>query len=1329
MFLLNLYELCYYLQLLHERTWDFSQEEFHAAYKLRHKSYNPHIQLFEMSFGQRRTLFVRFLTIFGLVLCSNSQDSDFVNNITVHYYTLWDGDSQNSCSDSLETIANKTADLSGEAVQIDITTPHLSLNHSITFRHLYDLSITGECNSLTIIECMDGNAGITFENISKLTLYNLTLTHCGSAFMIRNFSYKSALILRFCCDVEFSNLFVTRSNGIGLTIVQHRMGNVHISASNFTENELQQSERTEVYGGGGVYVGDFMSKITYPVSFTFEGCIFSKNTACTIGYRSIYTDEFGVPRDGFGRGGGIFVRLRGIIKHKNVNFTFSSCEFTNNRAFLGGGISVDMTAKQYQNITVILRNSVFDSNNCSSDRNIGIGGGAHLSYWSSYSGGAKGDLKYYLQNVTFRKNCAELGGGMYFNSYVRNSDSTSFMLNFTNCTFKGNTAHTGSAVDIAPNVFKALSSHSKAAVSVFINCKFAQNRVFVNTNSDSIQKTVGIGTIYSSLYDIKFEGNNLFENNSGTPVYMVNGIADFTNSSATFKNNKGIRGGAIALIGASSMIVGPNRQYMFLNNLAYYQGGAIFTLQIDNLDFTQSKTCFIQYFDGARDMSLTRTWNNNITFVGNEASFGSAIFTTSLHACQTIRNTYHRLNIIKASDVFLIRGINVSTSDVSTEGAHLYRKYDSMSIIPGKLYNHGVTIKDDLMNEIREPLRVRVHFKSGVTLDPAFSSFVGDKMQLRGRPGERVNLTFQTVSTRESYTSLEVEIVECPPGFRLEIDRCICDTNNYYGLTDYCDSENFQTYLIPGIWVGQVNENEMATTTCPHSFCNYTQLLSDDNKDTTAAILGIMLPQNKSELDKAICGISRTGILCGKCRQNYVVHFHSPKFLCSQVNTSLCKAGWLFYILSELVPTTVLFIIVIVFNISFTSGAVNGFILFSQVLLSLNIDASGIITFPNQRALTEGYQIVYGILNLDFFTAESLSFCLWPNATALHMLAFKYVTIVYALSLVILVIWFMNKCGGRCLGRWCRITTVKSSIIHGVSAFFIICYSQSVSVSHSIVNGVELQFREGSNITFPKRVWLDGNIEHLSKNHLPYALPAIICLTTIGAVPPMILLVYPLSNKLLSFFGLEETKLVNCISRKLPISSLIPLLDCFQSCFKDDLRFFAGLYFLYRWIIPIIYSTATSLGVAYITTEILLIFVLAIHAFSQPYAVRVHNVVDTLLFTDLLLINSITCIHYHLFQSRESLHTVKKTVARSIIIQATLIYLPFFAMSVYTLHLGCKRIMHHCNRSNFKYGYNIDGFNIQKLRAGLLSKSTSDSRHDEKELTNRFIAADEDYYI
>ena len=427
-------------------------------------------------------------------------------------------------------------------------------------------------------------------------------------------------------------------------------------------------------------------------------------------------------------------------------------------------------------------------------------------------------------------------------------------------------------------------------------------------------------------------------------------------------------------------------------------------------------------------------------------------------------------------------------------------------------------------------------------------------------------------------------------------------------------------------------------------------------------------------------------------------------------------------------PVTVVFITVIVFNINFTSGAVNGFILFSQVLLSLNIDASGIITFPNQRSITEGYQFLYGFLNLDFFTTDTLSFCLWPNATALDMLAFKYITIVYALSLVILVIWLMNKCGGKCFRNCCRITIVKSFVIHGISAFLIICYSQSVLVSHSLVNGVNLWSKESSNTTIAKRVWFDGNMIYFSKSHLRYALPALLCLLTVGILPPMLLIAYPLLNKVLAFLGIEESRLVINISQKLPIySSLKPLLDCFQGCFKDNLRFFAGLYFLYRWMAPIIYTTVSSIGTAYVITEIFLILISAIHAFSQPYMKRVHNMVDTILFTDLLLINSITCIHYFLFQSQENQYTVNKKVAITAKIQATLIYLPFIAMIIYILLLGAKQMYgywyikygHHLNleERNTPLSKTLQG----KLRAAVHSTMFSDGNRNEQELPYRLF--------
>ena len=129
------------------------------------------------------------------------------------------------------------------------------------------------------------------------------------------------------------------------------------------------------------------------------------------------------------------------------------------------------------------------------------------------------------------------------------------------------------------------------------------------------------------------------------------------------------------------------------------------------------------------------------------------------------------------------------------------------------------------------------------------------------------------------------------------------------------------------------------------------------------------------------------GTLCGSCRPNYTVHYHSPDFLCKPVDKSLCKLGWFFYILSELVPVTAVFITVLILNISFTSGAVNGFILFCQLIDSLDVDATGIITLTFPQAIgrtitypTQVYQVIYGFFNLDFFNSEPLSFYLWNGA-------------------------------------------------------------------------------------------------------------------------------------------------------------------------------------------------------------------------------------------------------------------------------------------------------------------------------------------------------------
>ena len=893
-------------------------------------------------------LLVLFFT--GSEFEAESKVRDPLNYNLIHYTLCEDACNCSNTGQSLEIIATNSTE--EDDVHIDIMSPHLYLNKSVSFVRLHSLTISGDPSSGTNISCNDLNshAGIILKSVLNVTLNRLTLAHCGSLLDMGKRNYSSALILISCGDIYVRNLVITRSQGIGLVILNHQQGTVHIGWSHFTENKIPKEFKDQIYGGGGVYVGEFQQRHKWTI--IFEYCVFDKNIAYTREYRSFYTNEFGKPQEGFGRGGGIFVALENRMWHSQVSILVSSCMFKENQAFLGGGFAVNIGGRRMQHntttITITIENSVFDSNGCTI---TGMGGGAHLSYDTFNS--INMIAKYKLQNLSFTKNCAQLGGGIFFFSHKRSSGANnSKSLLFDNCTFERNSAHIGSAIDLTPHIFERLSTDHIAIVPVFKNCMFMHNYNMDLENSEfqGVQTTPGTGTLFASLYDIKFEGSNSFENNNGTAIHIVNGKADFSKSNATFKNNKGVQGGAIALIGLSSMIVGPNREYMFVNNEAEFQGGALYVQMIDTHDFSASKSCFIQYFDG----TLNKSWESKIEFSGNKAPVGRAIFATSLHPCQSWNNYTDIFNrsyytAITATDVFLLRGINVNISDVATDGAVFHNDVKELYVIPGKRYDHGVTIMDDTKQIVNETLRVNVENNTRVMLDPGLSSYVRKKIQMVGKPG-KANITLSTVSTRQTYTTLEIVLGDCPPGFKLQMDKCECDTNNYYGLVG---CQDFQSYMIPGLWAGLItdeisNKEELATSICPHRFCNYSLSLMLRNKQTR--ILKIALPQNTSQLDEIICNEAREGILCGKCRPGYTVHFHSPSFLCKSTDRLLCKLGWMFYIFSEFVPITVVFITVLVLNISFTSGAANGFILFSQVLLSLNIDARGIIKFPIAKA-------------------------------------------------------------------------------------------------------------------------------------------------------------------------------------------------------------------------------------------------------------------------------------------------------------------------------------------------------------------------------------------
>ena len=1283
-------------------------------------------------------------TLLMLQLTSTEHLQNFKSDIVVSC----DSQQESNCKDkTLDQLAVDLVERSPvlEDISIYINTSHLQLTTNASFSGLRSLTISGSIDSNTTITCSLGDhGGLEFKNITNLTLISLTITNCGfpsqsSKERYYAYSYFAAVAILCCKDMKLSSLNIRNNDGIGLKILEHQGGMVHIESSIFLGNKLLNESRvndTDYLGGGGVYIGEYERPLE-PITFRFENCTFQDNIAHTQYYDFLYTDDLGQPIVGYGMGGGVAISFHEDLR--DIHVIFSCCEFQRNVAFKGGGLAAGIEAAKDQyletsNITITVENSLFEENGCnfSAESNMtASGGGISINFasWNStfHSNG------FIIHHVTFMSNCALFGGGLYFYS-EREFEGATNTVEIESCTFEGNHAHTGSAVDITPNVFQRSSLiKGTLTIPVFKNCAFVNNSVQINNGAEKVssQITYGIGTLYVSLYSVKFEGNNNFENNTGTAIHIVNGNIDMSQSSAYFFNNSGIQGGAIALIGQSSMIVGPNKTYHFVNNTAYVKGGGLYVQLDDNHDITASKSCFIQYRNSdGRTIVPVKNWTATIQFKENRAIAGKghAIFATSLYPCQSINNGSLDTPMfvsINSSEVFSKRKIKImpnDTAQIATEGARLQPKNASLRVIPGKRFSHEVSITDDLHKEANVTLIASIiSNNTSIQIDKAFSSCVGEQLVLKGKPKDSTTLRLQTTTSRQSYTSLDITLQECPPGFVHSDDECICDCDKYDGLAK-CNTTDFTTFIIPGYWAGNVSDendvskSELVTSYCPLNFCKYKQGENSSGSE-------IQLPQDYDDWNEALCGESRNGTICGSCAPGFTTHFHSPNFECKNTTDAQapCKLGWFIYILSELVPVTVVFITLLVFNITFTSGAINGFILFSQILLSLNIDASGFIKPTSVvKSFLMAHQFIYGLFNLDFFYAESFSFCLWPNASALDILAFKYVTIVYVLFLMIPVILFINKChrGKRYLAKFCRFTTIKASIIHGISAFFILCYSQCLNVSLKLLRSYDLTTREGSNLTVHSRVWLNGNIVYFSRKHFPYALPALLCLLTIGLFPLVFLLVCPLFCKVLSWFGYGESKLVNFVSQKLPYNRLKPLLDSFQSCFSDNYRFFAGVYFLYRWL-PLFLNAVTSrYHVFYTAVEVGIIIILALHALCQPYAKKVHNIIDTLLFADLALINAITLAHYYIFRTALSRQQAVKYVNKTMVLQLVLIYLPLLVMMGYALFLAYR----------FISGKKYPSKKVGSLLYRMSSESSMNVINDDiSDLPHRLVAGDTDY--
>ena len=519
-------------------------------------------------------------------------------------------------------------------------------------------------------------------------------------------------------------------------------------------------------------------------------------------------------------------------------------------------------------------------------------------------------------------------------------------------------------------------------------------------------------------------------------------------------------------------------------------------------------------------------------------------------------------------------------------------------VTPG--YILPLNITDDFGNDainITEFQAEIISQNSKIQLDSAYRFVTDNTVVLDGDPDSHGELFLTNIRNHKKFM-VKVQLMSCAPGYVTSNDshtKCVCSStvgNAQYQDVYECDDNNNVAMIAPGVWIGYVgeekgNENSLYTGSCFHGYCN------DFNHNSgTSRLFQLNSTASKNELEQLICAENRTGILCGACIPNHSVFYHSSTFACG--SNELCSYGFIFYVLSELLPTTILFLLILFYNVNLTSGYAYSVIFMLQTLNSIGVlidsESGNSWITPINIAM-----MFYDTLNLDFFTYK-LSFCLWKGASTLDMLVMQYVTMLFALGLIGSTVLLVNYCNcakiSRRLCRNKRVHRCQTSFVNGLAAFLVICYSKCALTSFYILDSAHI-YGKGSVVYNHTLVHLTGT-DFFHPKHLRYAIPAIIVLATI---------VIPLSIILFgdSFF-LKLEYLFNryCFSQRnlYPWTrfrqKFKPLFDSFQGCFKDEYRFVSGLFFFYRIVFLLVLVVSPNSDIFYGLQQILFIFIFTV---------------------------------------------------------------------------------------------------------------------------------------
>ena len=323
---------------------------------------------------------------------------------------------------------------------------------------------------------------------------------------------------------------------------------------------------------------------------------------------------------------------------------------------------------------------------------------------------------------------------------------------------------------------------------------------------------------------------------------------------------------------------------------------------------------------------------------------------------------------------------------------------------------------------------------------------------------------------------------------------------------------------------------------------------------------------------------NRQGAQCQHCINGYGPAAFSDGTTCA--DCSKHRYMWILNLLFQLMAVTLMYLVIILFQIKGTCSPFNIIITHCQLGINTIMTGSGLyarlMCIINQRFIRFAVTL-FGVLNLDFFRYIIPPLCISPSMKSVHILLFDYILAVYPIIITAVIHIAIELHDRNCriivvLSAplkliWCQNWRPKETILNTCATFLLLTYSKFLFVSISLLFYICIHNCKGEVIPNSSVLLYDPSVNFLHSEHIPYVILALSIVIIFVLLPPLLLLFYPtrIFRKCLTCCGFRRWDILHLV------------MDVFQGWYKDgtegtyDYRFLSALYMILRIVLSFAY--------------------------------------------------------------------------------------------------------------------------------------------------------------